>query len=107
MFNHAFYCLWTKPNIWKFLNESDLLNGVEKLYTNLRNTKDYTSELEKLTRNDNKTVLYFTSEIIIWEYPMRKYCYMLRYKGLTMEHKAYIIGKQIDFGNANEMNNNT
>lgn len=38
---------------------------------------------------------------------MQKYCYMLRYKGLTMEHKAYIIGKKIDLGNANELNNNT
>lgn len=77
------------------------------MYTNLRNTRDSTSELEKLTRNDNKTVPYFTSETIMWEYPMPKYCYMLRYKGLTMEHNAYIIGKKIDLGNAYELSNNT
>ena len=86
------------PVYQELINENDY-NGVqsdERVYLDLRASAGYTSEEEKLERNDSKINLSTerknsTTEKLrlrVSAYSLRKYLYVLSRQGLTLRHKA-------------------
>lgn len=82
-----------------FKNSTD-----ERLHINLRDSKGYTGELERLRRNNINLNLYVTlksaatkkMKLRVFEFAMGEYIYMLTEKGLTMKQKTYSRVKRND-----------
>ena len=78
-------------------NDSD-----EKLYLDLWASSGYTSEAEKLERNDSKINLGIFGKnpatkkvrLRIWARSVGEYLYMFTKSGLTLRHKTYSISQQ-------------
>ena len=71
----------------------------ERIYLDLRDSMAYTSELEKLRRDDSnlicktelKNVLATRMRMGIWGYSQGEYLHLLSDKGLAMKFKTYSI----------------
>ena len=76
------------------------------MHLDMRASKGYTQELEKLNRDHRELTLKINFKIPItkkkrfWvcEYSKRKYLYLLTERGLTMKYKSYDIAKKKDIG---------
>ena len=80
-----------------FDNRSD-----ERIYLDLRANSGYTSEAEKLERNNSKIKLHLllksaTSKKLrlrAWVHSIGEYLYILSRSGLTLRHRAYTINQE-------------
>ena len=76
----------------------------ERLYLALRASAGYTTEMEKLERNDSKINLFIqlkkaaTKKLMlqIWAHSRGEYLYVLSQQGLTLRHKPYNIVQEND-----------
>ena len=78
-------------------------NTDEKLYTDMKRSKGYKDELEKLTRDDNGIMLTVKlkaaatkkMKLRVTGYLEAEYCYTLSSKGMIMSYKNYSISEEI------------
>ena len=88
-----------KP-VYQELIDKDAYDGVrsdERLYLDLEANAEYTTEMEKLERNDSKINLAIPPKdaatkklwLRIWAYSLGEYVYVLSRQGLTLRHKTY------------------
>ena len=93
--------------VYQELIDEDGYDGVrsdERLYLDLRASAGYTTEMEKLERNDSK--LNLTTQLRdavtkklrlrIWAYSLGEYLYVLSRQGLMLRHKTYSIIQEDD-----------
>ena len=74
----------------------------ERIYLNLRAGSGYTSEAEKLERNDSKINLHLLLKaaiskklrVRIWAHSIGEYLYILSRSGLTLRHQTYTIKQE-------------
>ena len=79
-------------------------NSDGRLYLDLGKSKGYTSELEKLTRDDSGITLKTTLKasttkkirLKVWRYLLGEYLYLLSPQGLTMRYETYTVAKEND-----------
>ena len=84
------------PNRKKYFTDSD-----EKVYIDIRQSKGYTSELERVNRDDSdfsvtvdlKAVATKKMRLYIRGYCQTEYMYMLSKNGLAMQLKEYRVAK--------------
>ena len=76
------------------------------MHLDMRESKGYTQELQKLNRDHGeltlkinfKTPITKNSVFWVYEYSKRRYLYLLTERGLTMKYKSYDIAKKKDIG---------
>ena len=76
----------------------------ERVYLDPRASAGYTSEVEKLERNDYKINLFIQPKnfaahklrLRVWAYSLGEYLYVLSRQGLMLERKTYSIGHEDD-----------
>ena len=76
----------------------------ERVYQDLRASTGYTSEAEKLERNDSKINLFIQLKdsaahklrLRVWTYSLREYLHVLSRQGLTLKRKTYSITQEDD-----------
>ena len=76
----------------------------ERVYLDLRASDGYTSEEEKLERNDSKINLSIDLKdsatkkrrLRVWAYLLGEYLYVLLRQGLTLQHETYSIVQEDD-----------
>ena len=76
------------------------------MHLDMRASKGYTQELEKLNRDhreftlkiDFKTPITKKKRFWVYEYSKCKYLYHLTERGLTMKYKSYDIAKKKNIG---------
>ena len=84
------------PTRHKYFTDSD-----ERVYIDVRRSKGYTSEFERVNRDDNDLVVTVDLKaaatkkmrLYVTGYYQGKYMYMLTKEGLVMNHKEYSIAK--------------
>ena len=78
----------------------------ERLYLDLRASAGYTTEMEKIERNDSKTNLTIQLKdaatkklkLKMWAYSLCEYLHVLSRQGLALRHKTYrIVQEDNDF----------
>ena len=82
-----------------FSDESD-----ERLYVDLRQSRGYTNELGKPTRNDSKMTIKTETKnslakkmrLRVWRYTNGEYICMLHDDSLTLKYKTYTIKSQYE-----------
>ena len=87
------------PSEQKLFSESD-----ERLHIDLRDSRGYTKEIEKLSRNDSKLVLKVELKnmllrkmrLRVWGYLQGEYLYILGTSGLTLKYRTYSVVTQDD-----------
>ena len=87
------------PKEWNYFANTD-----EKLYIDMRWSKGYTDELEKLTWDDSNLMLTVKrkaattkkSRLGVTGYSQAEYCYTLSNRGMFMSYKNYGKSKEID-----------
>ena len=92
----SYYVYNELPNRKKYFTDSD-----EKVYIDIRRSKDYTSELERVNRDDSdlsvtvdlKAAAAKKMRLYIRGYYQTEYMYMLSKHGLTMQLKEYSVAK--------------
>ena len=94
------------PVYQELIDKSDY-DGIktdERIYLYLRASAGYTTEAEKLGRNDSKTNLAVQLKkatihklrLRILTYFLREYLYVLSRQGLTLRHETYTIVQEDD-----------
>ena len=81
-------------------NDSD-----DRIYFNMRRSKGYTDDLEKINRDDSGVALHIKSKeaaakklgIRITGFSLAEYCYILSNKGYVMPYKNYNISKSDEY----------
>ena len=79
-------------------------NTDEKLYIDMKRSKCYTDELEKLTRHNSDLMLIIQLKaaatkkfrLRVTGYSQAEYCYTLSNKAMIMSYKNYSISKETD-----------
>ena len=87
------------PKERKYFNNID-----EKLYIDMRRSKGYTDELERLTQDDSdltltlklKTAATKKLRLRVIGYSQAEYYYILSNRGMIMSYKNYSISKKVD-----------
>ena len=90
--------------VYQELIDEDSYNGIrsdERIYLDLRASAGYTSQAEKLERNNSKISLFIQLKhsavhnlrLRVWAYSLGEYLYVLS-RGLTLKHKTYIITQE-------------
>ena len=82
-----------------FSDDSD-----ERLYVALRQSRSYTKELEKPTRNDSKMIIIIETKnaltkrvrLRVWDYTNGEYIYLLHNGSLTLKYKTFTIKSQYE-----------
>ena len=93
--------------VYQELIDKDSYNGVcsdERVYLDLRASTGYTSEAEKLERNDSKINLFIQLKdsaahklrLRVWAYSLGEYLHVLSRQGLTLKRKTYSITQEDD-----------
>ena len=93
--------------MYQELIDKDSYNGVcsdERVYLDLRGSTGYTSEAEKLERNDLKINLLIQLKssaahklrLRVWAYSLGEYLFVLSRQGLTLKYKTYSITQEDD-----------
>ena len=94
--NNDIYCELIEEDKY-FSDESD-----ERVYIDMRRSKGYTNELEKINRDDSSTALNIKLKAAaaakklrfrITGFPQGEYWYLLSNKGYIMSYKNYNISK--------------
>ena len=89
------------------LIDEDSYNGVrsdERVYLDLRASAGYTSEAEKLERNDSKRFFFIQLKNLatkklrprVWVYSLGEYLYVLSRQKLALKNKTYSITQEDD-----------
>ena len=94
------------PVAQELLKEADYFSddSDERLYVDLRQSRGYTNELEKPTRNDSKMTITIETKnslakklrLRIWRYTHGEYICMLHDGSLTLKYKTYTIKSQYE-----------
>ena len=82
----------------------DTSDSDERIYLDLRASAGYTTEMEKLEKNDSKINLSIQLKALaikklklkIWAYLLGEYLYVLSRQGLSLRHKTYSIVQEGD-----------
>ena len=89
------------------LIDEDSYNGVrsdERVYLDLRASAGYTSEAEKLERNDSKRFFFIQLKNLatkklrprVWVYSLGEYLYVLSRQKLALKNKTHSITQEED-----------
>ena len=93
--------------VYQELIDENYYNSVcsdERVYLDLQASADYTSEEEKLERNNSKINLSIQLKnsaikklrLREWAYLLGEYLYVFSWQGLALRHKTYSIGQEDD-----------
>ena len=90
----------------ELLDEADYFSydSDERLYVDLRQSRGYTNDLEKPTRNDSKMIITIETKnslakkmrLRVWGYTNSEYIYLLHDGSLTLKYKTYTIKSQYE-----------
>ena len=106
-FSTAAVTYYINNPVYQELIDENYYNGVrrdERVYLDLRASDGYTSEEEKLERNDSKINLSIDLKdsatkkrrLRVWAYLLGEYLYVLLRQGLTLQHETYSIVREDD-----------
>lgn len=106
-FSTAAVTYYINNPVYQELIDENYYNGVrrdERVYLDLRASDGYTSEEEKLERNDSKINLSIDLKdsatkkrrLRVWAYLLGEYLYVLLPQGLTLQHETYSIVQEDD-----------
>lgn len=106
-FSTAAVTYYINNPVYQELIDENYYNRVrrdERVYLDLRASDGYTSEEEKLERNDSKINLSIDLKdsatkkrrLRVWAYLLGEYLYVLLRQGLTLQHETYSIVQEDD-----------
>ena len=98
---------WQINTVYQELIDEDAYDtsaSDDRLYLDLRARAGYTTEMEKLEKNDSKINLSIQLKALtikkrklkIWVYSLGEYLYVLSRQGFTLRHKTYSIVQEGD-----------
>ena len=92
------------PVYQQLIDEDDYFDSRsdERIYLDLRTSSGYTSETEKLERNNPKSNIHLLLKVAtskklrvrVWTHSIGEYLYILSRSGLTLRHWTYTINQE-------------